>query len=308
MPTSTLTWSENHGDSALQSTFAATNQGAIQLLNNYITALAAFSDFPWTVASFEGTTAPWQVTLKRKDASPGRIIFIGVTSAPGSTYNPQLGPYSWGSVGIRAAYFPLATSDTPANILATSGDVFTNPGNATGLCHIMGMTAGTSTFTIWGCEAGIFFRYGAPASFSFQGFVGEFLEDAAGNSAGVSFSSATSIEAIAASVSPSSTSVGGHAKISGVALQFGSGWVPDTSLAIYLRDAGAKKSWFYPRSLMSFQLPPAEMLQYKLRQIAFGPTPLGGYERLASTGNVLRAQSAHPGVVATAVWLTNFKV
>jgi hypothetical protein len=308
MPTSTLTWSENHGDSALQSTFAATNQGAIQLLNNYLTALAAFSDFPWQVASFAGTTAPWQVTLKRKNGDPGRIIFVAVTTAPGATYNPQLGPYSWGAVGVRAAYFPLATSDTPANILATSGDVFTDPGDATGMSHTMAMVTGTNTLTIWGCEAGIFFRYGPPASFSFQGFVGEFLEDSAGGSASVSFAAASNIDTLPATSSPSSTVAGGYAKIAGAALQFGSGWVPDTALAAYLRDAGAKKSWFYPRSLMSMQLPPAKLLSYKLRQLAFGPTPLAGYERLASTGDVLEAQSTHPGIAATAVWLTNFKV
>ena len=308
MPTSTLTWSENHGDSALQSTLLTTNQGAIQLLNDHLTALSAFGDFPWQVASFEGTTAPWQVTLKRKSLAPGRIVFIGVTTTPGSTYNPQLSPYSWGTPGVRVGYFPEATSDTPANILSTSGDVFTNPGNATGLSYTMGMTSGTSMFCVWGCDAGIFFRYGTAGNITFLGAVGDFLEDHAGNAAPVSITAGTSLDAISASASPSAIVSGGYANIGGTVLHLGNGWFPATALAAYLRDAGAKKSWFYPRSLLSLQLPFDQMLKYKLRQIALGPTPLAGYERLASTGDVLEAQSAHPGTATTAVWLTNFKV
>jgi hypothetical protein len=307
MPTSILTWSENHGDSALQSTFLATNQGAIQLLNSYITALAAFSDFPWQVASFNGTTSPWYVVLKRKSGAAGRIIFIGVTTAPGTTYNPQLGPYSWGTGGVRGGFFPQATSDTPANILATSGDVFTNPGGATGLSQNTPMVTGTHTFTAWACEDGLFLRHGPPASFASLGFYGDLME-ADDTAQPIAFTSNSFIDGLNAVATPTVGTAGGYATISGAPMHFGAGWTPDLSLAAYLRDAGAKKAWFYPRSMLSLQLPPAQMLKYKLRQIALGPTPLAGYERLASTGDVLRAQTAHPDTDATAVWLTNFKV
>jgi hypothetical protein len=304
----TLTWSENHGESAAQSTFGATNQGAIQLMNQHFTALAAFSDFPWTVCSHEGTTAPWYVTLKRKSGAAGRIVFIAVASAPGVTYNPQLGSLSWSSAGVRAAYFPAATSDTPANILATSGDVFTNPAGSTGGGPSQAMTSGTTVFNAFACADGIFMRYG-PSNTDATGWiiVGALAEDGAGVEAGISAHFPGAISTNPAST-PNVSTNGAYMMPAGVSIQYGTGWAPTSSPAGFLRDNGAKKAWFLPRSLASFMVTGDAVFKYKLRQIAIGPTPLAAHERLATVGDVLAAQSASASVTADRPWLTNFQV
>lgn len=309
MPTATLTWSENHGDSNPQSTFGATTQGAIQLLNQYFTTLAAQADFPWQVCSHEGTTAPWFVTLKRKTGAAGRIIFIGVNTAPISTYNPQLGTMTWNVAGMRVAYFPDATSDTPANILSLTGDVFTNPTKSTGLgMNYSSFSTGTNTFTAWACEDGVFLRYGPVASLAAYFIVGALVEDASQNAAGITFSTAGAMDNVAVQTTLSIANPGGYQIFSGSPIHFGTGWAITTSPAPYLRDNGLKKAWFLPRSLACFGLPPDYIFTYKFRQIAHGPVPLAGYERLATVGNVLAAQSAYPAATAGYPWLLNFKV
>jgi len=304
----TLTWSENHGDSNALSTFAATNQGAIQLMNQYFTALAAFSDFPWQVASFEGTTSPWQVTLKRKSGAAGRIIFVATTSAPNTTYNPQLGTVSWTSTGVRAAWFPSATSDTPANILSTSGDVFTTPTGYTGGAGRVVFTTGTWTLTAWGCADGVFLRYGPPSADAAGWIaVGNLMEDASGTEAGISISTGATLVA-SPSTSPTVATDGFYTMRSAASIQYGSGWTPQSTPSAYLRDNGAKKAWFLPRSLASHMVTGDEVYKYKLRQIAIGPTPLASYERLATVGDVLAAMSCSATVTADRPWLTNFQV
>jgi len=310
MPTATLTWSAPHGDSNLQSTFAATNQGAIQLMNQYFTALSAFSDFPWEVCSFEGTTAPWFVTLRRKSLAAGRIVFIAVTSNPGSTYNPQLGNLVWNTVGVRAAFFPLATSDTPANILATSGDVFTSPSGGSGLGPNITMTTGTNLLNCMACEDGLFMKYGAAITTVNAFVVGDMLEDDVGGQAPISITVAASgsFDSIAPSATPSVLTVGGFSLQGGVSIHFGSGFSAPSGIAAYLRDNGTKESWFLPRTLCSYSLPLGQSMKYKLRQIAYGPTPLAAYETLTDTGAVLKAISTYPAATAGFPWLTNFKV
>lgn len=311
MPTATLTWSSDHGDSNLQSTFAATNQGAIQLLNQYFTALSAFGDFPWQVCSYEGTTSPWFVTLKRKNGNPGRIVFIATTSAPGATYNPQLGSVSWSSTGVRAGFFPNATSDTPANILATSGDVFTNPSGGCGLGPIAVMTNGTNSFRCWGCEDGVFLRYGTSSATSAIIFVGDLLEDAGGNQAPISWMTSTgngTMDGVTPVTTPNVASAGGFTLLSGSTVHFGTGWSAPSGLQTYLRDSGPKSSWFLPRSLCCYSLPLGEAMKYKLRQITYGPVPLAAYETLTDTGSVLKAISVHFAAASGFPWLYNTKV
>lgn len=309
MPTATLTWSAPHGDSNLQSTFAATNQGAIQLMNQYFTALAVFSDFPWEICSYEGTTAPWYVTLKRKTGAAGRIIFIAVTSAPGTTYNPQLGSYTWNLTGVRAGFFPLATSDTPANILSTSGDVFTNPSGGSGLGPNLAMTTGTNYLGGFACEDGLFLRYGPSATTAQAFIVGDLLEDHAGAQAPVSLMVTNgSLDGINPFSAASVSTPGGFTLQSGVTIYFGTGFSAPSSIGTYLRDLGPKESWFLPRSLCSSGLPLGQSMKYKLRQIAYGPTPIASYEQLTDTGAVLKAISTYPAATTGFPWLTNFKV
>lgn len=306
----TLTWSTTRADSALQSTFAATNQGAIQLLNAHFTAQAAFSDFPWQVCSFEGTTAPWFVTLKRKTNAPGRIVFVGVSVAPNTTYNPQFGNnITWNSVGVRAAFFPAATSDTPANILATSGDVFTNPAGGSGFGPLMAMTTGANLFSSWSCEDGVFLRYGTAAATTLVAAVGDLIEDQAGVQAPVSWvASSGSFDGQAPVATPNINTTGGFALLSGLTVHYGTGWTPPTGVNTYLRDNAIKRAWFLPRGVCSFALPLGEVMKYKFRQITYGPVPLAAYEQLTDTGSVLRAINTYPNTASGGPWLTNFQV
>ena len=309
MPTATLTWSAPHGDSNLQSTFAATNLGALQLLNQYFTALAAFSDVPWQICSFNDSSAPYYLTLKRKSGAAGRILFVVPTSSPGTTYNPQFGNnLNWNSSNMRVAFFQNATSDTPANILATSGDVFTNPSGGSGLGPSFAATSGTNLFGAWICEDGIVLRYGTAATSAMLIAVGDLLEDSAGNQAPISIASTAADLSMSASASPTVFTAGGFTLLAGASIQLGIGWAPPAAISTYLRDSGPKSAWFLPRSLCSFQLPLGEIMKYKLRQIAYGPTPLSSYETLTDTGSVLKAISIFPGTTTGQPWLTNFKV
>ena len=309
MPTATLTWSAPHGESALQSTFSATAQGFIQLANQYFTALAAFADFPWEVCSFQGTTAPWYVTLKRKNGAPGRIVFIGVTTAPSTTYNPQLGLNLWSSAATaRAAFFRNATSDTPANILATSGDVFTDPSESTGGCATLAVNSGAYNMMASACEDGVFLKYGTPTSTANAWFVGDLLEDNLGAQWPVSAALLSGVLTIAPITSPNTATTGGVAIRAGTTYHFGTGFAPPAILADHLRDLGTKESWFHPLSTCCLQLPKGQQTSYKLRQIAYGPTPIAAYEQLTATGGVLKAISTNPTTTAGLPWLVNFKV
>lgn len=306
----TVTWSASNGESNLQSTFAATNQGAIQLMNEYFTALAAFGDFPWQVCSFEGTTAPWFVTLKRKDGSPGRIIFVAVSSAPGTTYNPQFGTYAWPAASIRAAYFRDATSDTPSNILATSGDVFTNPTNRSGMGATLSMTVGATKLAAWGCAAGIYLvAASGGGAVTAAVAVGDFLEDDVGTEypASCLWLNGT-MDNVPPSAAPAASTSGIHTILSEVAHHFGAGYTAPTALSSFQRDASGKRSWFYPRGLGSYTVQLGSAMKYKLRQIAYGPTPLGSYEQEFNLGGTLNAISTHPGTQPGYAWLVNFKV
>lgn len=309
MPTATLTWSAPHGDSNLQSTFGASNQGAIQLMNEYFTALSAFSDFPWVVCSFEGTTAPWFVTLKRKSGAAGRIVFIAVASGPGTSYNPQFGTLLWNSAGVRAAFFPNATSDTPANILSGSGDVFTIPTGGTPLSPNYAMTTGTNQLGCWACEDGIFMRYGTDTATTNVFVIGDMMEDDVGGQAPIAIHSGTAtLLGITPNPTPTIATPGGFAFSGGSLIHFGGGMEPNSGVCAYLRDNATKESWFLPRSLCSYSLPLGQAVKYKLRQIAIGPTPLASYETLTDTGVVLKAISTFPGTTGAHPWLTNFKV
>lgn len=306
----TLTWSDYHGESNLQSTFAATTQGAMQLLNQYLTALAAFADFPWQICSTELTTSPWYITLKRKSGAPGRIIIVGIVSSVGATMNPQLtNDLAWTTGGIRIGWFPVATTDTPANIIAASGNVFTGTTGYTGLSPNTVTNYSTNSFSCWGCEDGIFLRYGTASTNNSLWVVGDMMEDSLGAATGIAFSASASMDATASASAPNANTVGGFANLAGTTCHFGAGWTPTVASSIsLLRDNAAKKIWLVPRAMYSFQLPLGDGFKYKLRQIAFGPTSLAGFERIAVDGDITKAMSTFPTAAAGYPWLANYQV
>jgi hypothetical protein len=91
-------------------------------LNSFFTDCAAEgASFRWQVASYS-STSPWQLTLKRKDNSPGRVTFFGGVAA-----NPAAmiaaGNFAGSTGFVQVCYDPTATSDTPANY--TTGNPWT---------------------------------------------------------------------------------------------------------------------------------------------------------------------------------------
>jgi hypothetical protein len=276
-------------------------------MNQHFVAMAAFADFPWEVCSFQGTTAPWFVTLKRKNGSPGRIVFIGVTSAPGTTYNPQLGTVNWNAASVRCGYFPNATSDTPANILSTSGDVFSSPAGTTGLSPYNISLLGAFTLKSHACEDGVFLQIKNGTAVSAVLVVGAMIEDDLEAEDSIA-AFITSLDAMTPNITLSLSTQGAFRMSAGATVQLGTGLIPQTNLQDRMRDNGPKLAAFYPRSLAGLWLPYNQILKYKFRQIAYGPLPIAGYETLTDTGSVLRAISTAPTAAAGQPWLTNFKV
>lgn len=73
--------------------------------------------FLWTVASYSASS-PWQLTLKRKNNSPGRVTFFGGATASTSAV---IGAGNWSGLAssyLEVCYDPTATSDTPASWIA----------------------------------------------------------------------------------------------------------------------------------------------------------------------------------------------
>ena len=110
------------------------------------------------------------------------------------------------------------------------------------------------------------------------------------------------------SPTPTIGGAGGLAIQAGATIHFGTGFQAPTAIGTYMRDNGTKESWFLPRTLCSYSLPLGQSMKYKLRQIAYGPTPLAAYETMTDTGAVLKAISTYPAATTGFPWLTNFKV
>lgn len=308
-----LTWSSDHGYSQPSSDYGSSTQGTIKQLRAYFDTLSAFSDFPWVVASYEETTSPWYVVLKPKSGGPGRLIVVGVSVAPQSTFNPQFGNnFTWTAAGARAAFFPAATSDVPNNILSLSGDVFTNPTPASGFGSVFTFSVPTYVAKCFACEEGIVFTYGAANNSAPQWMVGNFLEDAAGDTipAAISCSSTLSAGFGVPSTSPSNTSLGAFTLDASQSTVFwGAGPTLSATIVGSLRDLTNHKAFFTPATLASIHttMLPENVMKYKLRQIAYGPTPLAPYESLSDASG-LQAISLQGGITTGYPWLVNFKV
>jgi len=72
--------------------------------------------FRWTVASYSAVS-PFQLTLKRKDNSPGRVTFFGGATASAASV---IGAGGWASATgtMLVCYDPTATTDTPTSWIA----------------------------------------------------------------------------------------------------------------------------------------------------------------------------------------------
>ncbi len=86
-------------------------------LNSFFTDCAAEgASFRWQIASYS-SSSPWQLTLKRKDGSPGRLTFFGGASANAAAVIAA-GNWAAASGFLHVCYDPTATTDTPSSWIA----------------------------------------------------------------------------------------------------------------------------------------------------------------------------------------------
>lgn len=281
----------------------------MQLVEQLLTTRSAATDFPWQIASAETTTSPFHLVLKRKSGDPGRIIFVGVTTGPGTTYNPQLSTIIWSASGIRAGFFPAATSDVPANILSTSGDVFTTPTGYTGVTsNFTQFTNGAYTMSVWACQDGIALRWGAGVIGDSMWVIGDMMENNATDAVPVAFYNGSMSATISSTESLTISTTGGFFQLAGVVSHVGHGWTLQTDVSDKLRNSGAKTAGFFPTSLAVIRESLQNVYGYKLRQVCRGPSSLAAYEPMLTTGPVLSAVCMASLATSNAPWLTNFKV
>lgn len=95
----------------------STVSAAIANLYSFFLLAEAETPFGWQIASYS-SAAPVYLMLKRKDGSPGRLMFYGGTTPLGATCIPPLtGQVTSGSIWM--AYDPTFTADTPLGSYAS---------------------------------------------------------------------------------------------------------------------------------------------------------------------------------------------
>lgn len=303
--TTTIAWKSLPVSPALSVT-GLTIVGFFNQLNNYFTSLAANADCHWEVCSFSVAANPYHLVLKRKSGLPGRILFMGTTTVPASIYNDAMRNFPWSGAGTRAAYFPDATSDVPANLLTTAGDVFTDPTNCTGMCATFAVYSGPDLLKVYSSVEGIVLRLGPPAGTpTAMWILGDLMEryDEVGIPCAGYSSSMTSPMVLA----PASTSQGFAARLGGTLVLLGESMASTLGVQSLLRDLATKRSWYYPIIMGTAMGAREDIVGYKLRQIARGGAPLAGSETLYVSGPVEKAYAVGDNTTLY-IWITNDKV
>lgn len=307
MPVPEITWKRLPASPTI-SVAGATLLGWMQTLNDYIVSLVGNADCHWEVASFRVAASPYYLVLKRKNGDPGRILFMAVTASVGTTYNPQLrrASLSWNAAGVRWAYFPAATSDVPANLIAASGDVFTNPGEHTGLAANFATYTGTASFVLYSSSAGIVIRQAIPeGTIDVFCAVGDLLHKHNETSKGVSIRTSSFIDGV--STSPGITTTGGYTNLLGVPGFIGRSAALDSALTSYMRDHSIKRTIYFPIYQGSVHGEMTDLHGYKLRQIVSGPNALAGEEIINIVdGGAPSIEAIFLGTTtSTNIWLIN---
>lgn len=300
-------------------------------VKNMIDANSGDADFKWEVADFEDSVSPLYVSLKRKDASAGRILILSWTSSPAGN-NPHILDITPTSNIAWIAYFPNGTGDTPANLTASSGNIFTDDTDCSKVSSAYFLSSGYGANYkpfYFDCEDGIFLATQDPGSAqAYWMGAGDLLVDDADNvypcSFGAASNSITSFAASSPAMQWSSTVLtAGSFSISAI-----NGTYPlGSSARFFFQAFGLSGSWGTQvgtidmmndssNSKVNFQNVPllgqvkGEGIKLKLRQIACGPgstSPLNQYD---GTGPVVKAVQASiaTGGALGAPYMTNFKV
>jgi hypothetical protein len=309
MTTTTVTW-KALPDSATLGSVATTALGWLTVLKNHVDSLAANPNMHWVVCSSNLLATPFHVALKPKSGANGRMLFLGNTASLGTTYNAQLFNFTWTAFGLRAAWFPDASSDIPANITVASGDVFTGGATCTGLSPINTVFNADDVLKLYSNEEFLVIKQARPTTVTSYMTLGPAVERYDEEPIHVAGFSTAWADALAATA-PSVTLAGFNAKNAGVHYRLAN----SLNLAFAfnstrLRNLSTKEAAFLPYFLGSLELGYADLLGYKLRQIYQGPQALASEEILLvnELGVTTEKAFAMTKTATVGPWLVNFKV
>lgn len=325
----TLTWFS----SGMGTKTGTGNANIIADMATLVASKSGDANFKWEVASSNTSTNPFYLVLKRKDGSAGRILHLIYTSTPAG-FNPAL----WLGFSVEDNNFmytfwhPNATTDTPANLTASSGAVLGNDTGATGFGFEQSVAsiyaANLAPFYFDSAE-GICWGFGNPAASTsnYPYFVaaGDLLVDASdvaygcvashgnqqvsahNNASQWSFKATGNLDTPTSSNGFIRSNYGGNKKFYQGSLP--SGWASQVAgTSDPLTDTTNQRAYFAPVQLMSNTK--GEGFVLKLRQIAHGPASTSDFQTYQTTGPVVVARqvNCNTGGLTGALWVTNIKI
>lgn len=295
-----------------------------------INASSPGASFSWQVASSNTGSTPYQITLKPKDGSAGRILLVAWSSAPAGNNSAILNGAPTTNT-LYGAYFPAGNVDTPSNLTASSGTIM---GDDTGAVKVWaGMTIGTvyaasvAPFYFDSAEACVFAFQNPATNSCYMAGAGSLLVDASDNAYAAVFSlgntSSSSFSGSLTAVAPfvtgtinangttpcARTNYGASNRVYFQAWACSSAWgstvVGSTDI---LTDTSNAKAWFVPMQMLGQTK--GEGFVLKLRQIGIGPATTGPLVPYNTTGPVVAARQVNLNTTGGAgyAWLTNFKL
>ena len=307
-------------------------------LRDLINTKSGDANYKWQVASSNVGSTPYQITLKRKDGSAGRILIVHYSSgAPTATGANSI--YDAGSVSVNSnyiAWFPNGNVDTPSNLTAASGTIM---GDDTGAVKVGSMVNSGTAYTAtqeWcyaDSEEACLFWICATGNTGYGIGAGNLVVDASDNAYGATLGTGNAqLTNMGSSTSQclawSTTYIlAGSGNAACIRTNYGSagrmyfnafgynGWAAQTLTAdSWLANTGTSDYWFIPYLLCTHATSSGakgEGFPLKLRQLAIGPGVTGGpFTTISSTGPVVRAiyMLGRNAAESGAPWLLNEKI
>ena len=294
-----------------------------------IDASSPGSSFSWQVASSNTGSTPYQITLKPKDGSAGRILLVAWSSAPAGN-NSAILDAAPTTNALYGAYFPAGNVDTPSNLTASSGTIMGDDTGAVKVWAAMSIAsiygASVAPFYFDSAEACVFAFQNPGSAQSFLAGAGKLIVDASDNAysavfslgggSSANFGSQTAVMPhVVTTINASSNSPCVRTNYGATNRVYFQAWTPSSSWASVsvsstdiLTDTANSKAWFVPVQLLGQAK--GEGFVVKLRQIALGPGTLGPLTPYNTTGPVVAARQSNLATTGGAgfPWITNFKL
>lgn len=300
----TLTWHKG----GFGTKTGTTSSKLIDDIEALVVSKAGDADFKWEVADSENTTSPLYVSLKRKDASNGRILFVIWTSGPAANNSAILNQAPQADV-LYGAYFPNGSTNSAINLTAASGAIL---GDNTGCTKVAPVYFTSSMYAAgiqpwyFDCEDGVFFGFQDPtATQTFFMMLGALAVDDAdaayacamgGSSNSIaSFGSSSPVMAWQSGAISAGVFSPAHLQVvyPSVSLPYfqafvlAGGWGAQAGANDVLNDSANSKVYFEPIPLIGQTK--GQGIKLKLRQIAHGPGTTAAFTRYDGTGPVPKA-------------------